>query len=124
MSTSAFAVNFPDFVNNEAARIAAASDLKIKFGIDVGTPPAAAAVEIALVALMSDRTENELEGDPKTMGYAGKTDAEQAILLNQAPSDPITHEPLQLPPRWVDITIGIPFAPNGASEAMVAEAKE
>lgn len=124
MSSSTFASCFPDFTNDPVALNAAAFDLKSKFGVDVGTPPTVSAVEIALVALMVDRTVAEIEGDPDGMGYAIKTDAQQAALLNLAPIDPVTHEPLQQPPRWVDITLGIPYSPNAATEAMVTEAKE
>ena len=124
MSTSAFAENFPDFATNDQARVSSANILKERFGVDVGMPPTASAVETALVALMADHTAEEIASDPTSIGYAGKTDAQQAALLNQSPVDPVTGEVIGLP-RWYVTVIGdVPSSPNRATEAMVVEAKE
>lgn len=77
----------------------------------------------SITARMYEAIKTEVENDPKEMGYAGKSAAEIADLLNQSftekesPLD--TYPPA---PRISMIFVGIPFAPNAVDEALVERA--
>lgn len=76
---------------------------------------------------------SEIDNDPTTVGYAGKTDADIVDLLNNTkyyvdvmdPEDEskTMRAEVAQPPRINTILIGVPFAPNIVDEACVTEAR-
>lgn len=72
-----------------------------------------------IVAELKSRLLEELNQDPNNVGYIDKSDSEQADLLNtaiQSGEDAF--------PRWFEIMLGIPYAPNTVTASMISEAKE
>jgi len=72
-----------------------------------------------MVEVLCTLVDDEITNDPLVLGYAGKTDAEQAALM-MATSEV---DSSTLPCRWHDLSVLYTFAPNEINEAMVTEAK-
>lgn len=84
--------------------------------------------ELANVA--AEALKEEIDNDPKALGYAGKSDEQIADLLNNpwvesisVPEAPGGKVDLQRPPRINQIWRGVPYCPNTVDAADVAELK-
>lgn len=62
----------------------------------------------------------EIEKDPTGRGYAGKSDEEQAALLNEPWYE---YVPVQMTPRIAVVIASIPFTPNAVKVEEVTDAK-
>lgn len=88
-----------------------------------------AELRAAIRIVCRQRLRYELQNDPQGLGYAGKTDAEIAALLNnpwieQIPAIPGPGTvPVTRPPRIFQIWLGIAYAPNAVDANDVAEFK-
>lgn len=86
-----------------------------------------AELRAAIRLVCRQRLRDELQNDPMGLGYAGKTDAEVAALLNNPWIEQIPANPgpgtvaITRPPRIFQIWLGVAFAPNAVDENDVAE---